>query len=119
MPARKIFCTVASRTPGHDSEAYCGQDLSPTDSIDRGQTMRAIFGAVTFPQQRSWAISLAAPNHARSVIVAVVSDASPVRRARPGVGLPGVQEDCLSLRPSQIKRAMSPTSALSDASRAV
>jgi len=35
--------------------------------------MRAIFGAVTFPQQRSWAISLAAPNHALLVPSSLLS----------------------------------------------
>jgi hypothetical protein len=45
--------------------------------IDAGQTMRGIFDAVTFRQQRGWFISLAAPHQAVAVAWAINLIAEP------------------------------------------
>ena len=67
MPARKIFCTVASPKDGHNSEIL-RVHLLPNDLIDAGQTMRGIFDAVTFRQQRSWLISSSRAHQATLVL---------------------------------------------------
>ena len=65
-PQGKFSALSPPERPATTSKHIARSTFCPTDLIDAGQTMRAIFDAVTFRQQRGWFFSRRRPDDVRS-----------------------------------------------------